>query len=430
LPDQFVMPPARTAAAAASAGEVCEQGAALLALLFPHLAGLRVDRVEDTGSAVVISASCRAGSACCPRCGQESSRVHGGYSRVVADGAVGGRPVLIALRARRFRCQQPGCPQVTFAGQAEGLTARYPAAQRAADGDAGRVRGVDRAVYEAAADLRELGDDYAQPADLADLYRAVADVPGVNLAELLTTLDPGQYEAREMLRELTARARQMAAGLFSSHLAAWDPVISALLAAVEGDERAATALDEQLTRYQDSESWGALAAALSHLRAGGTGGELLTGLDEIDTAIVTRAVDAITGKIIIPARLWEAMPLGPLLGDLVAARRGDEAAAERARQVLDTMSKDTDLSPLATVLGQILGGELDLGRPPPARRSRPERDRGHLAQPCPGKRGFEAITNKASRPPLLADLSGASGGRRRPGRRHDKLIRQRGSRKR
>jgi transposase len=119
------MPPAVPASTAVRAWEASGQGEDLLALLFPHLAGLRVDRVEDKGEAVVISASCQAASACCPRCGQASSRVHGAYSRVVADGAAGGRPVLIALRVRRFRCQQPSCPRITFAEQAEGLTSRY-----------------------------------------------------------------------------------------------------------------------------------------------------------------------------------------------------------------------------------------------------------------------------------------------------------------
>ena len=114
------MPPAGAASAAVRVWDVSEQGEALLAVLFPHLAGLRVHRVEDTGEAVVISASCRAASACCPRCGQESSRVHGGYSRVVADGAAGGRPVLIALGVRRFRCLNPSCPAATFAEQAAG----------------------------------------------------------------------------------------------------------------------------------------------------------------------------------------------------------------------------------------------------------------------------------------------------------------------
>jgi len=44
---------------------------------------------------------------------------------MVADGAAGGRPVLIALQARRFGCLEPSCPVVTFAEQAEGVSARY-----------------------------------------------------------------------------------------------------------------------------------------------------------------------------------------------------------------------------------------------------------------------------------------------------------------
>jgi transposase len=120
-----MLPAGPASSAARVVWDVCEQGQALLAVLFPHLAGLRVHRVEDAGDAVVIVASCRADSACCPRCGQESARVHGGYARVVADGAAGGRPVLIVLQVRRFRCRNPGCPAVTFAEQAGGLSERY-----------------------------------------------------------------------------------------------------------------------------------------------------------------------------------------------------------------------------------------------------------------------------------------------------------------
>jgi len=119
------MPPPGAASVPRLVWDVSEQGEGLLTALFPHLAGLRVHRVEDRGDAVVIWASCRAGTACCPRCGQGSSRVHGGYTRMVADGAAGGRPVLIALRVRRFRCLRESCPVVTFAEQAGGVSARY-----------------------------------------------------------------------------------------------------------------------------------------------------------------------------------------------------------------------------------------------------------------------------------------------------------------
>jgi len=43
----------------------------------------------------------------------------------MADGAAGGRPVLIALQVRRFRCLEPSCPVVTFAEQADGVLVRY-----------------------------------------------------------------------------------------------------------------------------------------------------------------------------------------------------------------------------------------------------------------------------------------------------------------
>ena len=51
--------------------------------------------------------------------------MHGRYRRLVADGAAGGRPVLVSLQVRRFRCPQWSCPRVTFAEQAEGITSRY-----------------------------------------------------------------------------------------------------------------------------------------------------------------------------------------------------------------------------------------------------------------------------------------------------------------
>ena len=125
MPLQSAMPSAGAVTAAGRVLEVSGQGEELLFMLFPHLRGLRVGQVEDTGDTVVIRTSCRAAQARCPLCGAVSSRVHGGYARVVADGAASGRPVLIALSVRRFRCTEPSCPKATFAEQAEGLSERY-----------------------------------------------------------------------------------------------------------------------------------------------------------------------------------------------------------------------------------------------------------------------------------------------------------------
>jgi len=64
LPVQSAMPPVGAASSSCLVWEVSELGERLLTMLFPHLAGLRVHRMEDAGDAVVISASCRATSAC------------------------------------------------------------------------------------------------------------------------------------------------------------------------------------------------------------------------------------------------------------------------------------------------------------------------------------------------------------------------------
>jgi len=72
------MPSWRAATAAGRVLEVSGQGEELLFLLFPHLAGLRVARVADTGEAVVLWACCRSPQARCPACGAVSSQVHGG----------------------------------------------------------------------------------------------------------------------------------------------------------------------------------------------------------------------------------------------------------------------------------------------------------------------------------------------------------------
>lgn len=104
--------------------EVADQVGELLAVLFPHLAGLEVSRIAGAGDTVVAFASVTGAEAPCPGCGFLSSRVPGRCRRLVADGAAGGRPLLIALWVRRFRCTDPSCPKITFVEQAEGLTGR------------------------------------------------------------------------------------------------------------------------------------------------------------------------------------------------------------------------------------------------------------------------------------------------------------------
>lgn len=94
-------------------------------MLFPHLVGVVVERVEQIGATVWMWAHPRAVEAACPGCGRVSGRVHSRYERRVADASVAGRRVVIRLRVRRFFCAEAACPAKTFAEQVSGLTQPY-----------------------------------------------------------------------------------------------------------------------------------------------------------------------------------------------------------------------------------------------------------------------------------------------------------------
>jgi transposase len=99
--------------------------ACCLDVFFPHLADLQVDKVEDLGNAVLITARSRAADAACHRCGLSSARVHSRYRRRLHDLAAGGRAMLIDLEVRRFFCGNLACELRTFAEQVPAVTQRH-----------------------------------------------------------------------------------------------------------------------------------------------------------------------------------------------------------------------------------------------------------------------------------------------------------------
>ncbi|WP_164903613.1 transposase family protein [Nonomuraea polychroma] len=75
-------------------------GACCVHLFLPQLKNLQVERVVADADSLRITARTRTAHASCPGCGTESSRVHARYERLVHDGVVGGRPVVICLAVR------------------------------------------------------------------------------------------------------------------------------------------------------------------------------------------------------------------------------------------------------------------------------------------------------------------------------------------
>src|SRR5258708_12274779 len=80
-----------------------------------ELPGFAITQVTDDKTTVMIYASAQQATASCPRCQHPSQSIHSYYSRSPQDLPISGKMVRWVLRVRRFRCQNPGCPQRTFA---------------------------------------------------------------------------------------------------------------------------------------------------------------------------------------------------------------------------------------------------------------------------------------------------------------------------
>ncbi|WP_331748570.1 transposase family protein [Streptomyces chartreusis] len=94
-------------------------------LWFHQVEGVVIENAVVDGELVVVRARASAERAACPACGTMSGRVHSRYVRRLADTAVAGRPVMIELQVRLFRCRDRACRQATFVEQVDGLTFRH-----------------------------------------------------------------------------------------------------------------------------------------------------------------------------------------------------------------------------------------------------------------------------------------------------------------
>lgn len=82
---------------------------------------LHVDALSFDGDLLTISGCLRGSAARCPVCGETSHRVHGRYTRTLADLPWSGIPVRLRLRVRKFFCDQPSCKRRIFAERLEGM---------------------------------------------------------------------------------------------------------------------------------------------------------------------------------------------------------------------------------------------------------------------------------------------------------------------
>jgi len=80
---------------------------------------LYVDAMSFDGNSLTVGCRLRGSKARCPVCGEASQRVHGRYTRTLADLPRGGMPVCPRVMVRKFFCDEPSCERRTFAERLE-----------------------------------------------------------------------------------------------------------------------------------------------------------------------------------------------------------------------------------------------------------------------------------------------------------------------
>lgn len=155
-------------------------------------------------------------------------------------------------------------------------------------------------IHELTGTLQALADELRGDADrpdaptpptaLSDVIRLVDAGDGVDFGDLVADLCPDPDAADQALADLLATAATLP-GRIDRHLTQWEPVITAV-AAVATSGHTPTELADHLDELGATTDWAALVAALRRVLAGDRDREqLLAGLDDVDTVILTAVLD-------------------------------------------------------------------------------------------------------------------------------------------
>jgi transposase len=88
--------------------------ASIFDALLPAKVGVRIQNVSFVQETVVVAMVADTPSATCPQCKCETASVHSHYHRQLQDQPSLGRPLRLAISARKFVCRNADCPQSVF----------------------------------------------------------------------------------------------------------------------------------------------------------------------------------------------------------------------------------------------------------------------------------------------------------------------------
>jgi tetratricopeptide (TPR) repeat protein len=196
---------------------------------------------------------------------------------------------------------------------------------------------------------RQLTAGAVPPARFDELCAVVERVEGVRFQALVGALGAdGDEQLTLVLEEARALPPEL---VYEEHLSRWEPVFVLLVAARGGHLAARARLDAALAERALQSEWAELADCLGRLRDGEDDLETLSaGLDPIDTAIVTRALEACAGRVALDPAPESLQPLLEAVVEIATLA----GAVQKALRKLDVTE---GWSALAAQLRRVLEGD-------------------------------------------------------------------------
>ncbi|HEY1571177.1 MAG TPA: hypothetical protein VGG05_07535 [Pseudonocardiaceae bacterium] len=149
------------------------------------------------------------------------------------------------------------------------------------------------------------------PLSFNDVCQNVDALPGVRFTELVGVLPSRGESGQAVIDSIMAMIDGARVTAVQESLAAWEPVISAMVVAAqpEADERVAALVDDALDELGKQHAWRELVAVLNRIQAGPDhhSARTLADLDPVSAAVASRAIAALAGEVTVDPTAWQVL---------------------------------------------------------------------------------------------------------------------------
>lgn len=157
---------------------------------------------------------------------------------------------------------------------------------------------------------RGSGGTAAAPSSFADVCQMVDRLPGVRFAELFAQLPARAADGQAAIDEIMRRTTELRDSAIAESVAAWEPIISAMVVADRercGD--VARALEQTLDELSSELAWNELVMVLRRIQAGPNyhSDHTVEDLDPVSAAVAIRARSAMAGDLVVDPTAWRAL---------------------------------------------------------------------------------------------------------------------------